>query len=256
MVQAYLSLKNRAWRTPDNHHLPAQHHLRCVWLTTSVSGAQRHYQYCPMPLSIEAVPTAARGHVFQRQYTTNFAKWFDEAASGSPWIQWENKILDDLLNNPTPKSPVKPLWFQYGPVMQPPHGPYGRKSSSASLRKTYEDSGHPLNWERHHQVIETVTGHSITELYREFARDFWIQSFSPTPLIDLTALTRTEGLKIDLALDGNGDITFSDTRPPLSGMRFVFNRPCLSPSLRGSKRGDPNINQSRCRSGLCARLWG
>lgn len=236
MVQAYLSLKNRAWRTPDG--------ITMIYLRNTISGAYGsttkavfgspsvtiNIAQCPYQ-SKQYYTTAAHevGHVFQRQYTTNvFAKWFDEAAA--EWIALdtvgEQKFLDDLLNEQLPFHQSLPSSFSFGFNMDQgyaaaPWAVWLENHHPQSLRKTYEAlSGHPLNWERHHQVIETVTGHSITELYREFARDFWIQSFSPTPLIDLTALTRTEGLKIDLALDGNGYITFSDTRPPLSGMRF------------------------------------
>jgi hypothetical protein len=231
-------LKDNNWRSPEG--------TTTIYLRKTFSGSYGsttkgvfgsptitiNIGQCPYQ-SRQYYTTAAHevGHIFQRQYTTNiFAKWFDEAAA--EWIALdtvgEQKFLDDLLNEQLPFHKSLPASFSFGFNMDQGYaaGPWAVWLENAypeSLRKVYESlSGTPSNWESHHGVIEDVTGHSITEVYRDFARDYWLQNFSPMPLADFTALAASEGLKIDLMLEQTGEITFSDVRPPLSSMRFSF----------------------------------
>jgi hypothetical protein len=174
-------------------------------------------------------PAHEVGHVFQRRYTTNvISKWFDEASAD--WVALDTvkigHFLADNLNDAMPFTITLPSGFTLGYTTAQgyaasPWPAWLESKYPNSVRKMYEAlDGHPLNWEDHYGVVATACGKDVGTLYRGFARDYWLQNFDPVMQADLHTRMVETGKTVAYSMDESGDVSFSDSRPVMSSIRF------------------------------------
>lgn len=248
MLDTWDNLAGQSWRTPDG--------MTTVYLrkslifggygstTKAVFGRPTvtiNIAECPMGTgAYYTTASHEAGHVFQREYTTNIiAKWFDEATA--EWIALDtvgdSRFMKDAVNDAMPFTSSLPSGFTFGFDMAQsyaasPWAVWLEKNYSGSVREIYEalDSD-PLVWEDHHGAVEDACGKTIGTLYRDFARDYWLQNFEPMPSVDLNFLAADAlGEPVALTMTNSGDISFSDIRGALSSVRFSIqqNEECLN----------------------------
>lgn len=236
MVAAHDFLTGKNWRVPDG---PTTIYLRRTWTGGYGSTTKAVFGRPTVTINVANCPqgspayytTAAHevAHVFQREYTTNIiAKWFDEATA--EWVALETvgtgNFLGDNINSYLAFDKTLPLSFTFGFSMDEGYAAVAwptwlEKNHPDTIRKVYEAlDGNPLAWENHRGTVESAAGRSISSLYRDFAREFWIQSLDPMGLVDLTGLANEGGRRVDRIMTDSGDASFSDTRRILSSMRY------------------------------------
>ena len=236
MVAAHNFLKGKSWRVPDG---PTTIYLRKTWTGGYGSTTKAVFGRPTVTINVDNCPqgsaayytTAAHevAHVFQREYTTNvIAKWFDEATA--EWVALKTigtgSFLGDNINSYLAFHKTLPLSFTFGYSMDEGYAAVAwanwlEENYSGTLQDVYESlDGNPLAWEDHRGTVADATGKSISTLYRDFAREFWIQSLDPMGSVDLTGLANEGGRKVDHFMTDSGDISFTDTRPILSSIRY------------------------------------
>lgn len=236
MISAHGNLRGRGWQEPAG---TTTVYLRRTILGGYGSTTKGVFGQPTITINIAECPqgskayytTAAHevGHAFQRSYTTNIvAKWFDEAAA--EWVALdtvgENRFLNDLLNEQLPFIHTLPATFTFGFSMDQgyaavPWTSWLEQNHPNSIRRVYEAlSGNPWAWEDHRGTVANATNRTINELYGQFARDYWLQNFSPMSLIDLTLAAGNHGHQVSLQLTESGTLTFSSNRPTLSSIRY------------------------------------
>ena len=245
LVSTYGNLKGRNWREPGG---TTWIYLRKTLLGGYGSTTKAVFGRPSVTINIAECPadspayytTAAHevAHVFQRKYTTNIvAKWFDEAVA--EWVALDTvgagNFLADNLHDALPFVKSLPGGFTFGysateGYAASPWAVWLEKEYSGSIRKVYEAlDGNPLAWEDHYGVVADATGATIMRLYRDFACEYWLQSFEPTLALDLAGQVAATGKTIALTMNESGDVSWSDNRPYLSSMRFSVepNQACL-----------------------------
>lgn len=236
LISAYVNLQSRGWRLPEG---PTYIYLRKTLLGGYGSTTKAVFGRPTVTINIAkctagsvayyTTPAHETGHVFQRNYTTNIiAKWFDEAAA--EWIAHDTigggNFSQENLNDALPFIKTLPGGFTWGyseaeGYAAAPWPIWLSKNNGECIRKVYEElDSSPLNWERHYSVIATACGKTIQRLYRDFAKDYWLQNFSPMDMIDLNTLLYGAGKSVALTMSVTGDISFSDTRPAMSSIRY------------------------------------
>ena len=236
LVDAYGNLKARGWKEPTGTTFI---YLRKTLLGGYGSSTKGVFGRPTVTINIAectagsvayyTTPAHEVGHVFQRNYTTNIiSKWFDEATA--EWIALDtvggSHFSTDNLNDAMPFISSLPGGFTFGystaegyaaspwPVWLDAH-------YSGSIKKVYEAlDGNPLNWERHHAVVAEATGQTIMKLYRDFAKEYWLQTFDPMKSVDLQGQAKAAGLTVGMAMTDSGDVSFSNSRPALSSLRI------------------------------------
>lgn len=245
LLATYANFKKRGWRLPeDTTYIYLRKTLFGGYGSTTKGVFGRptvtiNIAECPKGSApYYTTPSHEVGHVFQRNYTTNIvAKWFDEASA--EWIAVDTVGADhfplDNLNDALPFIETLPFGFTFGystaeGYAAAPWPVWLSNKNGECIRKVYEalDSD-PLAWENHRGVVAEACGKTIQRLYRDFARDYWLQNFAPMEMIDLNTLLYANGKTVALTMNDAGDITFTDSRPGLSSIRYSVqpNQACL-----------------------------